>query len=371
MKKKAIHICFILTHFPQGGAEKQTLNLIRELCQGNYRITILLYQQEYIFYNEIYELPINLIINPFKSANKIIRTIQNVFYINTVLKRNSFDIIHTVLFHNGFWVRLMAPRKYNNRVLYSVRSVVNRKTHRFWWSEIFFVKNSLVVTNSLKSKEQIQMLLPKKYVDKVINIYNGFEIERFTFNREYKTSISIRIGTVGRRAYEKNQIQILEALYDLKNDFDYHFYLIGEKNDDKTNLDILDFINSNFDIGTISLLDPVQRIEDYYQKFDIFILSSKSESCPNVLFEAMLSKCLCIISDAANSDNFIKDNVNGLMYDNSTDNLKSKIIQAIRILKNPPDLLRIQNNAYKFCKSTFSISTMVKSYIDVYEELMQ
>ena len=95
---KAIHICFISTHFPQGGAEKQTLNLIRELCQRNYRTTILLYQQEYIFFKEVYELPINVIVNPFKSTNKIIRTIQNALFIKKVLKKSNFEIIHTILF---------------------------------------------------------------------------------------------------------------------------------------------------------------------------------------------------------------------------------------------------------------------------------
>lgn len=330
-----------------------------------------MYQQEYIFYKEIYELPINVITNPFKSANKIIRTIQNAFYLKKILQNKNFDIVHTILFNNGFWVRLMAPKKYNNRILYSVRNVANKKTHRYWWSEKFFIKKSIVVTNSLKSKEQIQMLLPKKYVDKVISIYNGFEIERFTYDRDYNVSTHIEIGTVGRRVYHKNQIQILEALYDLKNEIDFHFYLIGEKKDVKTNQDILSFINSNFDVGTISLLDPLIEIEDYYKKFNIFILTSKYEGCPNVLFEAMLSKCLCIISDAANTDSFIKDNVNGLVYDNTTDDLKCKITQAIKVLNNPPDLLRIQDNAYNFCKSSFSINTMVNSYIDVYEDLLQ
>jgi glycosyltransferase involved in cell wall biosynthesis len=330
-----------------------------------------MYQQEYIFYEELRSLPVSFIINPFKSTNKIIRTIQNVIYLRKILKKNSFDILHTILFYNGFWVRLLAPKKYNNRILYSVRSAADKKTHRFWWSEKFFAKKSIVVTNSLKGKEQIQLLLPRKYTDKVITIYNGFEIERFSYDREYSIPIPIEIGTVGRIVYIKNQIQILEALYNLKNEIDFHFYLIGAKDDVKTNQDIQDFINSNFDVGTVSLLDPLNDIEAYYRKFNIFILSSRFEGCPNVLFEAMLAKCLCIISDSANTDNFIKDSVNGLVYDNSTDDLKCKIIQAIKILNNPPDLVRIQNNAYNFCITKFSINTMANSYIDVYEDMLR
>lgn len=368
---KTTHICFISTHFPQGGAEKQTLNLIRELCQMNYQITIVMYQQEYIFYKEIFELPIRVIINPFNSANKIIRTIQNAFYLNKVLKKYNFDIVHTILFHNGFWVRLVAPKKYNNRILYSVRSAADKKSNRFWWSEKFFIRKSTVVANSLKGKEQIQLLLPEKYENKVLCIYNGFEIERFTYSREHSISTPIEIGTVGRIVYIKNQIQILEALSDLKNEIDFHFYLIGAKDDVKTHLEIRSFINSNFDVGTVSLLDPVNDIETYYTRFDIFILSSRDEGCPNVLFEAMLSKCLCIISDSANTDNLIKDSVNGLVYDNTTHDLKCTITRAIEILKNPSELSRIQNNAYTMCSKDFNINTMVNSYINVYEDLLQ
>ena len=74
-------------------------------------------------------------------------------------------------------------------------------------------------------------------------------------------------------------------------------------------------------------------IEIYYLKFDVFILPSIYEGCPNVLFEAMLSKCLCIVSIGSNSDNFIIDGVNGLVYDGSDKDLKLKLMEAISIIQ--------------------------------------
>ena len=61
-KEPNTSICFVLSHLPQGGAERQTINLIRMLNGYGYRITLVLYASPEIFYREVLDLPIKVLI---------------------------------------------------------------------------------------------------------------------------------------------------------------------------------------------------------------------------------------------------------------------------------------------------------------------
>jgi len=369
MKKKH-KLCFILSHLPQGGAEMQTINLIRGLNSSNLDITLLLYNSKDIFYKEIYELPINLIIRKEKGANKISRFIQNSLYIKTFLNKNKFDIIHTLLFHNGLLIRMMAPNEYNDKIVYSIRNDLQDTSKVLLFFEKILIRKSYVVTNSLKSKEQFIRLIGKKYQNKVSNIYNGFDISRFSNSSRPNYNSNLIMGNVGRLTKQKNQLQILRVLNKIKIQTSFHFYLIGDKKQNQ-GAEIYNFVKENKIDKLTTILDSKESIENFYRKFNIFILSSLYEGCPNVLFEAMLSKCLCIVSEGANSDNFILDGINGLVYDGSDDMLELKINEAISMLNdNPNSNIEMIENGHNYVVENFSIEKMVKSYTEIYNYII-
>jgi len=57
-KQTSKKICFIASHFPQGGAERQITELIKGLIERGYQITLICYQSNVIFFREIKELNI-------------------------------------------------------------------------------------------------------------------------------------------------------------------------------------------------------------------------------------------------------------------------------------------------------------------------
>jgi glycosyltransferase involved in cell wall biosynthesis len=154
-----IKICFILSHFVQGGAERQTLNLIRGLDKRVYDITLLIYGAIDIFYFEIYDIPIVHIVRKSHFRNKIIKHVHNAYFLRKFLKKRDFDILHTLLFHNGFWVRLLAPRKYNQRIIFSIRNDLKSCPKYMLLFEKLFIKKSYVVSNNYRSKLQYQHLV--------------------------------------------------------------------------------------------------------------------------------------------------------------------------------------------------------------------
>ncbi|HBE42572.1 MAG TPA: hypothetical protein DDW27_15490 [Bacteroidales bacterium] len=368
MIDKKIKICFVLSHLPQGGAERQTINLIKGLKASDYEITLLLYANTEIFYREVFELPIKIIVNQTQKANKVIRNLKNAFFLRKVLKDSDFDILHTLLYHNGFWVRILAPRKYKDRIIYSIRNTVDAIPWSSRLAEKILVKKSIVVTNSQKVLEQYIDIVGERHRFRVSNIYNGIETARFLCDEPPGISGKTIIGTVGRQTALKNQIQILQAVNIISKTKPVHFFLIGDKTQGRS-VDNERFVRDHQLSEIVTLLDSQHDIETYYRKFNIFVLSSLNESCPNVLFEAMLSKCLCIVSEGANADKFISDGLNGLVYDGSLPMLVSKLNVALELIsgnKHHP----MVNAGFDYAFQNFSTDSMMMKYNRLYNSIV-
>ena len=288
-------------------------------------------------------------------------------FLRNALKKGSFDVLHTYLFFNGLILRLFAPYKYKNSIVYSIRNSYESAPKFFMFFDKLLNNKSVNIYNSKKSFREIYPNPTPNILKNNKVIYNGFNQDIFSNSKEQNNEI-ITLGMVGRIAKQKNHIQVLRVLNKMKCNLikPLKIYLIGDSFDERENID--NFIKANSLEKYIVLLDAQNNIEDYYSIFDIFVLSSLYEGCPNVLFEALLSKCLCVVSNGSNSDDFIKDNVNGLVYDGSDKMLELKLNEALDP-RNKNSMDNIAYNGYKYAKKNFATSTMIKNYVNIYKQI--
>jgi glycosyltransferase involved in cell wall biosynthesis len=117
-------------------------------------------------------------------------------------------------------------------------------------------------------------------------------------------------------------------------------------------------------------MGAIKNIYEVYPRYDFFIMSSYFEGCPNALFEALLSKRFCIISIQSNTDDFIKSNVNGLVYDGTDEGLTKVILYALSIV-NSELYFKIIESGYEYAFENFSINKMVSEHECFYEKLVE
>lgn len=356
-------ILFIISNLGQGGAERQLIELVKNIDKNLYDVSLCLYAiNKGIFFKEVENISgINLIKNHLHQKNKILKILEAILFIHKYLKKNKFDIVHTSLFMNGALVRLSAPRNYKNRIVYNVRTSFNLYTTKLLLLERLLINKSYLITNSKSAYKDFVKYFPTKYKAKIDYIYNGFDTEKFKPATK-QISKKITIGSVGRIHHIKNHLQILRVFNGIENT-KLRLMIIGDDGGQKAIME--KFISENNLKQFIQIVPQQQNIEEYYNKFDIFILSSFLEGCPNVLFEAMLCKCFCIISKNANSDDFIVDGSNGLVYDGTDDDLKVKLEYAIN-MKDSDEFENIRVTGYEYAKNNFSMEKMIKSYEQYY-----
>jgi len=101
-----------------------------------------------------------------------------------------------------------------------------------------------------------------------------------------------------------------------------------------------------------------------YKNSDLFVLPSYTENFGLTIFEAMSQKIPVVVSNQVDLAPVIKKNNLARVCDCNVDSLVEKIIE---VLKNKKNNQIIKKKAYKFVKSNYSSSSVVKQIIKLYK----
>lgn len=187
-------------------------------------------------------------------------------------------------------------------------------------------KTSVKLACSSKAAEWIY---GKKERVKIIN--NGIDIEKYRFslwNRErIREKYRIRrdefvIGHVGRLAYPKNQLFLLEVLHELRKHVamedvrDIRLILCGDGPDRgvvEKRIKEMDLINH------VILVGEVKNTEEYYSSFDVFVMPSLHEGLPMAGIEAQCNGLFCFFSDRIDDRILVTDRAKMIRLTNKKD----------------------------------------------------
>lgn len=123
-----------------------------------------------------------------------------------------------------------------------------------------------------------------------------------------------RVIAVCRHSYEKGLDRLL-LIWEkvIINNPDWILDIYGEWNSKMTYQDMAENLKISENINFIA---PVIDIQNTYQNYSIFLMTSRSESFPMVLLEAITSGLPCVVYDCLNGPKaIIKNNENGFLIE--------------------------------------------------------
>ncbi|MGC9123953.1 MAG: glycosyltransferase family 4 protein [Thermoplasmata archaeon] len=215
--------------------------------------------------------------------------------------------------------------------------------------------------------------LTKKYgvqSSKVELIYPGIEIS--SFNNEY--SINSRdIISPGRLDERKNYEKLIEEIHDYNNynnNSKKNVILTGiptSKREEKYKKYLINKAN-NLDVKLKFLTFKFNEKDKIYGSRYACVLPSIREGLSLVMIESLAYGCPLIISDQANqSDNIIKDGVNGLIFD---PNVNGDLMRRLEDLGDPNLRSKIIDEGKNTIKELFGIEKFVENHLKVYSKLV-
>lgn len=172
-----------------------------------------------------------------------------------------------------------------------------------------------------KSKKIIVIseALKKKYCsyvneNKLVKIYNGFEIEKLQSDSlKHNLKKKINIIVTGQVCVGKGQVQAIRAVSKLYSEgYPVHLYIAGEVDQNYLNPILIDYPDNK---KWLSILGSVKDMYALRNEMDIELVCSRSEAFGRVTLEAMLHSIPVIGSRAGGTPELISDHKTGLLFE--------------------------------------------------------
>lgn len=311
----------------RGGAETFLMNTYRNLDRKKVQFDFLIYREfknVKPYHEEIKNLGgrIFYVTNPKKNIFKYIKEVKHL------LKKESFDIVHSQVFFGGglnLWLAFRSGIK--KRIVHS-----HATSHEQSQSIMFMTARKILDRLMFKyatdylacSYEAGTALYGENHP--FIFVPNGIDLEKYhsvpKLKSEIKEQLSINesafvVGNIGRFELQKNHkflIDIFKKVIQIKPNS--HLLLIGEgslENEIKTKVKEYNLEHN------ISFLGVREDIPEVLKAIDVFLMPSLYEGLPISAVEAQAAGNKLVLADTISKETKLTENVQFLSLDNSAD----------------------------------------------------
>jgi len=322
----------------------------------------------------IHRLPIGK--NPenihYQTKKELISYTWNAYWFARKLcKKNKYDLTHSFFSVPCGFISMLLKWEFRLPYIVSLRgSDVPYYSERFTtlykfitpiirriWNSSFFV-----IANSQGLKELALKSQSKKEIG---IIYNGVDTDEFFPAFEKRSSENFTIICVSRVTPRKGIRFLIQAFKLLCGRYDnIRLVIVGDGNEKQSLEDLaqgLDIKNKIEFAGAVAH----EKIFEYYQRANVFVLPSLNEGMSNVMLEALASGLPVIATDTGGTKELLSEGVNGFVVRmKDPDDLAEKIEKLI--INN--ELEGKMSAEGRILAEKLSWKSAANKYIDLYQK---
>lgn len=339
---KPLRVLHFQGRMGRGGAETFMMNTYRNLDRTKIQFDFLIYdefKEVQPYHKEIESLGgrIFYVPNPKKNIFNYVKEVKQL------LKKESFDIVHSqVFFGGGLNLWLASQAGIQKRIVHS-----HATAHEQGQSIVF--KTIRKVLDQLMFKYATDYLACSYDAGKAlfghdhefVFVPNGIDLEKYrsvpVSKSEIKKQLSINeesfvVGHIGRFEEQKNHTLLIEIFQEvLKKHPDSHLLLLGEGSlEEKINEKV-----SSLNIqDKVSFLGVREDIPELLKVFDVFLMPSLYEGLPISAVEAQASGNKLVLADTISKETKLSENVTFISLDKSKDYWAETVL--LKPLENKP-----------------------------------
>lgn len=359
IKTKVAFFAFSLKQ--AGGRERQVVSLIKALAHNEKHEIELVLSDKLVFYNEVFSLPIK--ISYINTNNK--NLIRNYSFYYKHLIKSKPDIIHACDEYVAFYLLPIAwllnipfinASLRHGRVRFHLRHLIRKFTYKF---SPHIIANSYagLHANGLSPNEKrivIYNVVDDALLLKKESSQNASgSIDQHTKNNPCYTFLSI-----SRLHKVKDYETVFKALSWLKKSIDFNYIIVG----DGPNKQQLEKQIIQYDLtDKVTLVGENKDVVKFYKMCDVFIHSSYSEGCPNVVLEAMLLSRPVIATNTGGTKEIIKNGENGVLF--PLKNAKVLYEKLLQLVSSSNLRAELRGRARVYVEQNHNAKTIGDSYI--------
>ncbi len=381
MKKKILIRIGSLRH---GGAEKVLVTFLKNLPEDKYEVDLLLnlYSGKYLadvpawvnvmYLNRGEMITTNRPKDIPKKAYRVVyqqllRKYPKILY-KRKLKNKQYDIEFAAI--HGFRDEILnSPLTSSKKLMWihndltQVEGYNNEKIRAFFqYDKVMVISEKIKSTFEDLAKNDLEK-------SKIVRIYNPLDtdeivtkalkpLEKYTFDAKIPTFISV--GTVFPQKGFDRLLKVHKRLLD--EGLLHQLLIIGDGYDFENIKRLKSELNLD---SSATMLGFSDNPYPYFKRADFYVLSSRYEGFPTVLFEAISLKKNIISTDVSGVREMMNDGELGLITDNSEDGIYLGMKQALE----HPESFTIYQDKLKDYEMPFNLKNSVKKITDIIDNL--
>lgn len=286
-----------------------------------------------------------------------------------LFRREKFDIIHI---GGGAWQfkSLIAAKLSKSKVVWHINDTSMPKIIRFIFLIFYHIPDVIIYASNASKKYYEKLLINKKKLNLIVQApvdTNFFKPKKKINTKLLKNKIII--GTVANISPVKSIETFIEIAELISQKYqNIEFLIIGKKLDtQKRYFNLIQKKICNKNIKKLKFIGYKENIKFFLNKMDIYVCTSKNESSPISVWEAMSMKLPVISTDVGDIAKMIRSNkfdfiIKSRKLDDFVRNLEKLILsQKLRSLYGS----HLRNRAKKF----LDINIISKKYLSIYSKL--
>ncbi len=344
-KKKILIRIGSLRH---GGAEKVLVTFLKNLPEEQYEIDLLLnlYSGKYLpevpkWINILYLHKGEMITTnrPHEIPKKAVRVLYqgmlkkfpNILY-KGKLKNKKYDLEFAAI-HGMRDEILGSPLKNSKKIVWIHNDLSQVKGYTEQEIRKFFGFDKIMVISEKIERLFHSLARNEKEKQKIVKIYNPLDTGEFiskadqpVLNYTFETSVPtfISVGTVFPQKGFDRLLKVHKRLLD--EGFQHKVLIIGDGYD----FENIKKLKSELGVDeTAVMLGFTDNPYPYFKNADFYILSSRYEGFPTVLFEALTLKKRIISTEVSGAAEMLNNGELGLLVDNSEDGIYQGMKEAL------------------------------------------
>ncbi|MGC4128840.1 MAG: glycosyltransferase [Bergeyella sp.] len=393
-KKKILIRIGSLRH---GGAEKVLVTFLKNLPKDKYQIDLLLNLYSGKYLSEVPEWINILYLNkgemittnriqdiPQKAYRviyqKLLKKFPKILY-NGKLKGKKYDIEFAAI--HGFRDEILnSPLKSSKKIVWIHNDLRKTQFHNYTDEEIrkFFGFDKIMVISEHIQNDFERLARNDDEKNRIVRIYNPLDTEEILRksedgrwkmeDRASTTPLSkgeglgerlfLSVGTVFPQKGFDRLLKVHKKLLD--EGLKHKVLIVGD------GYDFENIKNLKSELGvdeTVKMLGFTDNPYPYFKAADFYILSSRYEGFPTVLFEAITLKKKIIATDVSGVREMLEDGKLGLIVENSEEGIYEGMKKA---LKNPESFSPYSENLKNY-EMPFNLENSVSSIMKIIDEL--
>jgi glycosyltransferase involved in cell wall biosynthesis len=380
-KKKILIRIGSLRH---GGAEKVLVTFLKNLPEDKYEIDLLLNLYSGKYLSEVPDWINILYLNKGEmiTTNRIQDLPQKIYRVvyQKLLKRfpkllyqgklngKKYDIEFAAI-HGMRDEILNSPLKNSKKIVWIHNDLTEVKSYTNEEIRKFFGFDSIMVISEKIRGTFLNLAQNEREKQKIEKIYNPLDTEEvltkaekpvlnYSFDQNIPTFISV--GTVFPQKGFDRLLKVHKKLLD--EGFKHKILIVGDGYD----FENIKKLKSDLNIDdTATMLGFTDNPYPYFKNADFYILSSRYEGFPTVLFEAITLKKQIIATDVSGVREMLKDGELGLIIENSEQGIYSGMKKA---LENP-EYFNTYSESLKDYTIPFGLQNSVTAIMKILDEL--